>query len=76
MLVLCLHTVIIAEPEGEATNLDAQVAKHFYICMFICIPPIKKNTITTTTTRVQSTGGGASPPNTQASPLKVFPNAI
>ena len=29
--------IIIAEPEGEATNLDAQVAERLYICMFICI---------------------------------------
>ena len=30
---LCLY--IIAEPEGETTNLDAQVAERLYICMFI-----------------------------------------
>ena len=28
---------IFAEPEGEATNLDAQVTERLYICVFICI---------------------------------------
>ena len=28
---------IIADPEGKATNLDAQVAEHLYICMFFCL---------------------------------------
>ena len=28
---------IIAKPEGEATNLDAQVDERLYICMYICI---------------------------------------
>ena len=27
--------IIIAEPEGEATNLDAQVAERLYICMYV-----------------------------------------
>ena len=38
-----------------------------------------ENKLVYTAGRVQSTGGGggeASPPNTQASPPKVFPNAI
>ena len=29
--------VIIGKPEGEATNLDAQVAKHLYTYMYICL---------------------------------------
>ena len=28
---------IIAELEGEATNLDTQVAKHLYICIFLYV---------------------------------------
>ena len=27
--------MIIAEPEGEATNLDAQVAERLYICIYV-----------------------------------------
>ena len=28
--------MLIAESEGEATNLEAQVAEYLYICMFTC----------------------------------------
>ena len=31
------YICIIAEPEGEATNLDAQVAECLYICINICL---------------------------------------
>ena len=35
----CDYNIFIAEPEGEATNLDAQVTERLYICIFffICI---------------------------------------
>ena len=29
------HCNIIAEPEGEVTNLDAQVAERLYICIYV-----------------------------------------
>ena len=29
--------LIIAELEGEATNLDAQVAERLHICIYICL---------------------------------------
>ena len=32
-----VYASIVAEPEGEATNLGAQVAERLYICVFICI---------------------------------------
>ena len=32
-----LYEPIIAEPEGEATNLDAQVAERLYVYMYICV---------------------------------------
>ena len=31
------NVALIAEPEDEATNLDAQVAERLYLCMFICL---------------------------------------
>ena len=29
------HAPFIAKPEGEATNLDAQVAERLYICIYV-----------------------------------------
>ena len=32
-VVVAVYVVVIAEPEGEATNLDTQITKRKYICI-------------------------------------------
>ena len=34
-VVVAVYVAVIAEPEGEATNLDIQVVERLYICIYV-----------------------------------------
>ena len=34
-MVVAVYVVVIAEPEGEATNPDTQVVERLYVCIYV-----------------------------------------